>query len=62
MAARAGLTSNTLILKVDQTRVKTVEEARAALKKGSFDKGVMLQVKTPKGGTTYVVLKTVTDE
>jgi len=62
MAARAGLTSNTLILKVDQTRVKTVEEARAALKKGSFEKGVMLQVKTPKGGTTYVVLKTAADE
>jgi serine protease Do len=57
MADGAGLRSGTLIVKVDQVPVKTVAEARKALEKGSFEKGVLLQVKTPHGGTTYVLLK-----
>jgi serine protease Do len=58
MAACAGLTNGALILRVDEVRTKTVEQVRQALTKGSFDKGVMLQIKTPRGGTTYAVLKT----
>jgi serine protease Do len=57
VADGAGLKSGTLILKVDQTRVRTVEEARKAFDRSSMDKGVLLQVRTPKGGTTYVLLK-----
>jgi hypothetical protein len=37
--------------------VKSAEEAQAALDKASLDKGVLLQVKTPQGGTSYVLLK-----
>ncbi|HLN30961.1 MAG TPA: Do family serine endopeptidase [Gemmataceae bacterium] len=57
VADGAGLKSGTLILKVDQMRVRTVEEARKAFEGSSMDKGVLLQVRTPKGGTTYVLLK-----
>jgi serine protease Do len=56
MGARAGLVPGTLILKVDKTGVKTAEQARQALKKGSLEKGMVLQVKTPRGGITYVML------
>jgi serine protease Do len=57
MAAEAGLRHGTLIVKVDQVQVRTTEEAQKALEKGSYDKGVLLQVQTPQGGTNYVVLK-----
>jgi serine protease Do len=57
MAARAGLTRNMLIAKVDHVQVRTVEQARQALAKGSFEKGILLQVKSPHGGIAYVVLK-----
>jgi serine protease Do len=61
MADRAGLANGTLIVKVDGTLVKTVDQALQALKRGSFDKGIVLQVKTPRGGTTYTVLKSVNE-
>jgi serine protease Do len=57
VANGAGLRSGTLILGVDQLKVKTVEEVRTALEKGSLEKGVLLQVRTPHGGTTYVLLR-----
>jgi len=53
----AGLKSGTLILRVNQMRVRTVEEARKAFDGSSLDKGVLLQVRTPKGGTSYVLLQ-----
>jgi hypothetical protein len=46
-----------LILKVDQQPVKTAQEVQKALDKGSLEKGVLFQVRTPQGGTTYVLLK-----
>jgi serine protease Do len=57
MAAEAGLRKGVLILKVDQQAVKTVPEAKSAIEKGSLEKGVLLQVKAPDAGTTYVLLK-----
>jgi serine protease Do len=57
VAAEAGLRSGLLILKVDQTHVKNVVEARKALEKGSLEKGILLQVKDPQTGTSYVMLK-----
>jgi hypothetical protein len=50
-----------VITKIDQVQVKTVDQARQALNKGSLDKGVLVQVKTPRGGTNYVVLKKAVD-
>src|SRR5262249_47228722 len=57
LASGAGLKSGMLILKVDQQRVKTAQEAVSAVDKGSLEKGVLFQVRTPQGGTTYVLLK-----
>jgi serine protease Do len=57
LADRAGMRIGMLILKVDQQRVKTAQEVEMALNKGSLEKGVLFQVRTPQGGTTYVVVK-----
>jgi serine protease Do len=56
-AARAGLERGTLITRVEQTPVKSAAEARDALEKASLDKGVLLQVRGPRGGTDYVLLR-----
>jgi serine protease Do len=56
-AARAGLERGTLITRVEQTTVKSAAEARDALEKASLDKGVLLQVRGPRGGTDYVLLR-----
>ena len=60
VAAEAGLRSGVMILQVDQKPVTKVEEAMTALEKSSLDKGVLLQVKAPEAGTTYVLLKSPT--
>jgi serine protease Do len=57
LAGGAGLRSGMLIVKVDQQAVKTVEEVQKAVEKGSLDKGMLFQVRTPRGGTSYVLLK-----
>jgi serine protease Do len=56
-AAAAGLQDGLLILKVDQQSVKTVGEAESAFEKGSLEKGILVQVRTPKAGTSYALLK-----
>ena len=56
-AATAGLQSGMLILKVDQQQVKSPRDVQNALEKASFEKGVLLQVRSPRGGTTYVMVK-----
>jgi serine protease Do len=60
LADRAGLKSGMLIVKVDQQSVKTAREVQDALGKGSLDKGVLFQVRTPQGGTSYVLVKSPT--
>jgi serine protease Do len=57
VASGAGLRSGMLILKVDQKSVKTAEDAQKALERGSLEKGVLLQLRTPQGGTSYVLVK-----
>ena len=57
VAARAGLRRGTLIEKMDQRPVHTVEEARAQLERGSLASGILLQVRTGSSGTSYVLLK-----
>jgi serine protease Do len=57
VAGGAGMKSGTVILKVDQQRVKTVEEFQKAVEKANIDEGALLQVRAPQGGTTYVLLK-----
>jgi serine protease Do len=57
IAAAAGLQNGLLILKVDQHAVKTVTDVETAFEKGSLEKGILVQVRTPKLGTSYVLLK-----
>jgi serine protease Do len=56
-AGLAGLQAGMLITKVDGQHVKTVQEFGGALERGSQDRGWLLQVRTPRGGTSYVLLK-----
>ena len=55
-AQEAGLLPGSVILKMDQHPVKSVEDAQKALAKASLEKGVLLQVESAKGGTSYVLL------
>jgi serine protease Do len=57
VAGGAGLRSGTVVLKVDRQPVNSAEEFQKAVDKASLDQGVLLQVRTPQGGTTYVLLK-----
>jgi len=57
VADRAGLRVGTLIVKVDGHSVKTIEGTRRALEQSSLERGWLLQVRTPQGETTYVLLK-----
>jgi serine protease Do len=57
VAAQAGLESGMLILKVDNKPVKSAAQVQQFLSKSPLDKGVLLQVQSPQGGTSYLVLK-----
>ncbi|HMC66365.1 MAG TPA: Do family serine endopeptidase, partial [Gemmataceae bacterium] len=57
IAAEAGLRRGTLVVKVDKTQVKSAAELKDALGKASLQKGVLLQVQSPQGGISYVMLK-----
>ena len=59
-AGRAGLRSGMLILQVDGKPVKTVAEVQTAFDKSSLAKGYLLQVRSPQGGTMYVLVKSPT--
>jgi serine protease Do len=56
-AFEAGLRKGTLIQRVNKKPVASAEGVKRALKKAHLDKGVLLQVQTPQGGTDYLVLK-----
>jgi serine protease Do len=58
LAASAGLGRGVLVTKVEQQPVTSASALKEKLDKASLEKGVMLQVRTPKGGVTYVLLKT----
>ncbi|HEY7329923.1 MAG TPA: Do family serine endopeptidase [Gemmataceae bacterium] len=59
-AADSGLHRGMLLVKVDKKSVKDIAGVREAVAKASSDKGVLLQVRSPKGGTDYVVVKVPT--
>ncbi len=57
VAADAGLIRGMVITKVDKKAIASAKGLREAIAAGSMDKGVLLQVETPQGGTSYVLLK-----
>ncbi len=59
-AAEAGLHRGMLLVKVDKQPVKDAAAVREAVAKASFDKGVLLQVRSAEGGTDYVLVKVPT--
>lgn len=56
-SAAAELAPGMLITKVDKTPVDSADALRAAVAKASLEKGILLQVSSPQGGTSYVLLK-----
>jgi serine protease Do len=56
-AYEAGLRRGMLITKVDQKPVPSAEALKGLLGKASLEKGVLLQVQSPQGGTNFVLLK-----
>jgi serine protease Do len=57
IASENGLAAGMLISKVDDHAVNNPAAVRKYLEKCSLDKGVLLQVQSPQGGTRYVILK-----
>jgi serine protease Do len=57
LAEEAGLRKGTLIVKVDKEPVATAAAFKTKMEQGSLDKGVLLQVETPQGGTAFVLVK-----
>jgi serine protease Do len=56
-AAEAGLRKGMLIVRVDKKAVDSAAAVRAHLKRAALEKGALLQVRTPQGGTDYLVVK-----
>jgi serine protease Do len=57
LAAEAGLRRGMVISKVDRKPVHSTKALKEAVSAGSTDRGVLLQVQTPQGGTNYVLLR-----
>jgi serine protease Do len=57
IADDAGLRRGMLITKVEKKPIKSAQELRDAIEAAALDKGVLLQIETPQGGTNYVLLK-----
>ncbi len=62
LAAQAGIKPGSLILSVDKKEVKTAKEARAAFNKGSTKKGIVVEIRGPRGGKQTVTLREADDE
>lgn len=58
-ASVAALRAGTLLSKVDGNTVATPAAARLALQATNFAKGVVLQIATPQGGVSYVLVKSI---
>jgi serine protease Do len=61
-AAEAGLRRGMLITKVEKQTVKSARDLRDKLKKDGGDEGVLVQVQSPQGGSTFVLLKPAAEE
>jgi len=57
LAGQGGLRPKMLIIKVDNKPVKSAEAAKSLLAKADLDQGVLLQIQTAEGITSYLVLK-----
>ena len=57
LADEAGLARGMVVTKVDKRAVKSAEELKDAVEKGSLTKGLLVQVQTSQGGTSFVLLK-----
>lgn len=57
LAASAGLRRGMLITKVNKKAATTAKALRDAVDAGSLSSGILLQVHSPQGGTSYVLLK-----
>ena len=57
LAAQSGLRRGMLIARVDKKPASSAAAAREALDKASLEKGVLLQVTTPEGGTNFIVIR-----
>ncbi len=57
LASEAGLRRGMVITKVDQKAVTSASAAQSALEAASLEKGVLLQVRSPQGGLSFVLLK-----
>ncbi len=60
LAFTGGLSPGMLIVKIDNQSVNSVEEVQQALGEASLEKGVLLQVRSSKEGTNYVLLQVQT--
>lgn len=58
LAAEAGVERGSLILKVDNQPVQNALAAQEVFRKGSLERGVFLQLQTPRDGINFVLLKT----
>jgi serine protease Do len=56
-AEEAGLRRGMLITKVEKQPVESATAVKEALDKAAMDKGVLVQVESPQGGTGYILLK-----
>jgi serine protease Do len=56
-AYEAGLRKGMVVTRVDKHAVKSAAAFREALEKMPLEKGVLLQVQSPRGGTDYIVVK-----
>jgi serine protease Do len=57
LAAMAGLRPGMLITRVENQPATAAAETRDALEKAPLDRGVLLQVQSPQGGTNFVLLR-----
>jgi serine protease Do len=57
IASQAGLRRGLLITKVDKQPVRSAVDLRSALDKMALEQGVLVQVRTPQGDSSYVLLR-----
>lgn len=57
VAELAGLRGGMLIVKAEKKAVESTEALKGIVEKASLSEGLLLMIKTPTGGTRYVVLK-----
>jgi serine protease Do len=59
LASLASLRVGTVISKIDAAPISTTVSAREAFQTASVQKGVLLQIATPQGGVSYVLVKSL---